>query len=70
MKHAVNKLLEINGIIKSLDPALQERASDVLLRMAFGNVLNEPQLRRGTKLRGFNNNSLDPFQSSVPAERP
>lgn len=69
MKHAVNKLIEINGIIKSLDPALQERASDVLLRLAFGNILNEPQFRRSTKLGGLNTN-LDPFQSSVPTERP
>ena len=41
MKNAINKILEINGIVKSLDPALQERASDVLLKMAFGNLIQE-----------------------------
>ncbi|NCG09447.1 MAG: hypothetical protein GWO81_07800 [Verrucomicrobia bacterium] len=41
MKNAINKILEINGIVKSLNPALQERASDVLIKMAFGNLLQE-----------------------------
>ncbi len=41
MKNAINKILEINGIVKSLDPALQERASDILLKMAFGNLVQD-----------------------------
>jgi hypothetical protein len=35
MKNAVSKILEINKIVKTLDVSLQERASDILLRIAF-----------------------------------
>lgn len=35
MKNAVSKILEINEIVKTLDESIQERASDILLRIAF-----------------------------------
>ncbi len=70
MKNAVNKILEINGIIKSLDPALQERASEVLLRMAFGNVLTTPNSRDNVKLHSRNLKKINAFSHKVPLVRP
>lgn len=70
MKNAVNKILEINGIIKSLDPALQERASDVLLKMAFGNILDLPNSRESAKSQSRNLKKLNALDGKIPIERP
>lgn len=70
MKNAVNIILEINGIIKSLDPALQERASDVLLRMAFGNILSTQNSRGSTKSQSQYLKKFNVFDSKIPLDRP
>ena len=36
MKSTVSKIVQINEIIKNLDPSLQEKASELLLQEAFG----------------------------------
>jgi hypothetical protein len=43
MKNAISKILEINGIVKSLNPSLREHASDVLIRMAFGDLAQDTE---------------------------
>lgn len=35
MKDAITKIKEINGVIKDLDPAIKEKARDVLFSIAF-----------------------------------
>lgn len=70
MKNAVNKILEINGIIKSLDPALQERASEVLLKMAFGNILDVSNGQDSEKINSLASKKCNAYGGKVPIECP
>lgn len=71
MKHAVNKILEINNIIKSLDPALQEKASEVLINMAFGNANREAQvLGRAKQAQSSASKKFNFFNEEKLIDRP
>ena len=70
MKNAVNKILEINGVIKSLEPALQEPASDVLLSLAFGDILNEPNDQESVKIHPEKLRNLNALGGKIAIERP
>ena len=71
MKNAVNKLLEINTIIKSLDPALQKKASEVLINMAFGDVATNAQCTNRSRRVHFNESKEFSFvHEELPIDRP
>lgn len=71
MKNAVNKLLEINTIIKSLDPALQKKASEVLINMAFGDVATNAQCTNRSRRVHFNESQEFSFvHEELPVDRP
>jgi hypothetical protein len=71
MKNAVSKILEINEIVKTLDVSLQERASDILLRIAFEDHFKHLQSFVGKDLSKDLSGSLSLLNKKLPiVERP
>ena len=62
MKSTVSKIVQINEIIKNLDPSLQEKASELLLQEAFGSQFMDSGARDTQKLNGDKASSFSKYR--------